>query len=388
MSFGLLCVAVLVMVPALVSLSYPIHLALTRARRRRQASQRTPTGAPAKIGIVVPLCGSEEGLRDNQAALIAQRAPGGVQLVFVAERADDAGLAMARSLATGHAHVRIVVSGPAGSDLGKGHNLVAGLEHIDADVVVLADSDARPPDPEFVARLVAPLKDERVGLVTCVPSYRGAEDLGAGLVAAMIDTDVAGLFGVLCAWNRLTVANGTCLAIRADALERAGGASSLTRRLLMDSALARCVDAQGLRVVLHDEPVPIHRARMRVSEGWSQARRWHVAMRFGLPLSRYLGLGWLRAGVPIAALAFALMPHASTATLLLAAVAARVLAAALVSRVFLLDRASLRILSLTPAADVCSTLAWIASFVRPEVRWRGARYRVGPGAVVSLRSAS
>jgi ceramide glucosyltransferase len=340
-----------------------------------------------RIGVVVPVRGDEEGFRANAAAFIAQQVPGGVRLVFVSEDANDPGLAIARSLAAGCEHVRVVVSGPAGADLGKGHNLAAGLEHIEADILVLADSDARLPDPEFVARLVEPLDDPRVGLVTCVPSYRGAEDLGAGLVAAMIDTDVSGLFGLLSAWNRLTVANGTCLAVRADALDRAGGVSWLRRRLLMDSALAQRVVQHGFRVALHGEPVPVHRARMRLSECWSQARRWHVAMRFGLPLARYMGLGWLRAGVPIAALALTLAPHAATAAIFVGAGVARVLTAALVSRTFLRDRASPWVLLLTPLADVCTTLAWFAAFIRPEVSWRGLRYRVGPGALVSLRRA-
>lgn len=378
-----LWIFLMVATPGLVSLSYPVHLALARARRTR----REPGRIPPRIGAVVPVRGGEEGLGANVAALIAQRAPGGVRLVFVAEDAEDTGLAAARALATGHDHVRLVVSGPAGADLGKGHNLAAGLEHIDADVIVLADSDARPPDPEFIARLVERLDDPSVGLVSCVPSYRGAQDLGSGLVAGMIDTDIAGLFGVFQAWDHMAMANGTCLAVRAALLEQAGGVTWLRRRLLMDSALARRVVEQGHRVALHDEPVPVHRGHMRLSECWSQAHRWHVAMRFGLPLARYIGLGWLRAGVPIAALAFAVAPHAATAAVFLAAGVARVLAAALVSRTFLRDRASLWVLLLTPVADVCATLAWFAAFVRPEVSWRGVRYRVGPGAVVSLRSA-
>ncbi len=379
---GSLWIVLMVATPALVSLSYPVHLALVRSRKAR----RGPGRISPRIGVVVPVHGDEEGLGANVAALIAQRNPGGIQLVFVAQDADDAGLTVARALAPGHDHVRIVVSGPAGTDLGKGHNLAAGLDHIDADVVVLADSDARPPDPGFIARLVKRLDDPAVGLVTCVPSYRGARDLGAGLVAAMIDTDVAGLFGVLQAWNRMAVANGTCLAVRADLLTQVGGVTWLRRRLLMDSALARRVVEQGHRVALHDEPVPVHREHARWSECWSQALRWHVAMRFGLPLARYMGLGWLRAGVPTAALACALAPHAAAAAMLVAAAVARILAAALVSRTFLHDRASLWVLVLTPVADVCTTLAWFAAYFCPEVSWRGVRYRVGPGAAVSLRS--
>src|SRR5947207_13383643 len=109
-------IAVVVVLPALVSLSYPIHLAFTLAHRPKWKPRRTP---PC-IGIVVPTCGAEDGLRENVAALIAQRAPGGVQVVFVAEDREDAGLAVARSLAAGDEHIRMVVSGPAGADLGKG----------------------------------------------------------------------------------------------------------------------------------------------------------------------------------------------------------------------------------------------------------------------------
>lgn len=383
MLHGSLWLVSVVAVPALVSLSFPVHLAMARARTRKPE----PAGMPPRIGVVVPMRGAEEGLGANVAAMIAQRAPGGVRLVFVAEDADDAGLIMAGTLAAGHAHVGLVVSGPAGTDLGKAHNLAAGLERLDADVFVLADSDARPPDPEFIARLAAGLDAPQVGLVSCAPSYRGARDLGAGLVAAMIDTDVAGLLGVFHAWNRMAVANGTCLAVRADVLKGVGGVAWLRRRLLMDSALARRVVERGHRVMLHDEPVPVYRERMHVSECWSQGRRWHVGMRFGLPFARYLGLGWLHAGVPIAALAFVQAPQEATAVLFVAACAARIVTAALVSRVFLRDRAALWVLLLTPAADVCTTLAWFAAFIRTDVTWRGARYRVETGAVVTPRAA-
>src|SRR5262245_5921493 len=115
---GVPWIVLMVAPPALVSLSYPIHLALARGRW----SKRRPGRIPPGVGLVVPLRGDEEGLGANVAALIAQRTPGGIRLVFVAEDADDAGLAVARALATGHDHVRLVVSGPAGADLGKGHN--------------------------------------------------------------------------------------------------------------------------------------------------------------------------------------------------------------------------------------------------------------------------
>src|SRR5882672_10707914 len=95
---GPLWILLVVATPALVSLSYPVHLALVRARRARQG----PGREPLRIGVVVPVRGDVEGLGANVAALIAQRAPGGVRLVFVAEEADDAGLARARAPAAGH----------------------------------------------------------------------------------------------------------------------------------------------------------------------------------------------------------------------------------------------------------------------------------------------
>lgn len=382
-ALALAAVSALVAVPALVSLSYPVFLASRRGRR----SPGSQAPFRPRIGVVIPVRGDEEGLDANVDAFLAQRGAGGVRLVFVAEDSEDAGLGVARTRSGGDPRVRIVVSGPAGADLGKGHNLSAGLERLDTEVCVFADSDARLPDPDFLERLVEPLREPGVGLVTCVPSYRGARDLGSGLVAAMINTDVAGLFGLLSALGRMDVANGTCLAVRASALGPRG-VSAIRRRLLMDSALARGVAALGYRVVLHAEPVPVHRTRTPLSECAAQTHRWHVAMRFGTSLGRYLGLGWLRAAVPVATLAFGVLTGPATAALLIGATAARVLAAVLVSRVYLGDRAPLARFLLTPAADTVATLAWLVAFLRPEVTWRGQRYRVGPGASVSLRSTT
>ena len=364
----------------LVIASYPLHLAIVRRRARRR-----PGGSPAhSLSVIVPLCGDEEGLAGNLAAIAGQTHSGPLEILFVAERADDPALGIAREAAARapDARVAILVTSRAGEDLGKAHNLVAGLAAATGEILVLADSDARPPDSAFLSRLAAVFEDSAVGLVTCVPGYRGARDAGAAWVAAMVNTDVAGLFAIHDVWRRMALAIGTGMAIRAEVLAEARGLEGVTRRLLVDTAIARRVVALGRRVALHAEPIPIQRAHLSLAAARAQAHRWHVAMRFGLPAPAWLGLGVLRAGPPLACAAFLLVPAATAAVLVATAVAVRVASAVLVSRTFLADRTPIARLALLPLADLGATGAWLAALLQPIVQWRGRRYRVTAGATV------
>ena len=378
--FAALVLLALAGAATLVVASYPLHLAIVRRRARRR---RAPSPARS-LSVIVPLCGEEEGLAGNLAAIAGQTHRGPIEIRLVAERADDPALAIARKAAARvpGARVAIVVAGTAGEDLGKAHNLAAGLAAATGEIFVLADSDARPPDPAFLSRLADAFDDPAVGLVTCVPGYRGAQDPGAAWVAAMVNTDVAGLFAIHDVWRRMTLANGTCMAVRAEVFAEAGGLDGLTRRLLVDTAIARRVVALGRLVAFHAEPIPIHRAHLSLAAARTQAHRWHVAMRFGLPAPAWLGLGLLRAGPPLACAAFLLVPPATAATIVATAAAVRVVSAMLVSRTFLDDRTPIPLLALLPLADLAATGAWLAALLQPIVRWRGRRYRVTAGAAV------
>lgn len=121
--------------------------------------------------VFVPCRGLDKGLRSNLAALFLQHYPS-YELVFVSDRADDAALAIAGSLAAEFeaqtvARVRFVVAGRAEASGQKVHNLLAAIAEADAssEVFVFVDTDART-RPDWLRSLVAPLADEAVGAAT------------------------------------------------------------------------------------------------------------------------------------------------------------------------------------------------------------------------------
>jgi ceramide glucosyltransferase len=121
--------------------------------------------------VFVPCRGLDQGLRSNLAALFLQHYPS-YELVFISDRADDAALAIAESLAAEFegqtvARVRFVVAGRAEHSGQKVHNLLAAIAEADAssEVFVFVDTDART-RPDWLRSLVAPLGDEAVGAAT------------------------------------------------------------------------------------------------------------------------------------------------------------------------------------------------------------------------------
>src|SRR5262249_12788054 len=160
-------------------------------------------------------------------------------------------------------------------------------------LLVFVDSDARLPTRTFLREFTAPLSRAEVGCVTCYPMYRGGRDVGALLLAGMVNLDLLGIFALHAAWGNGRFANGSCMALPRDVRDRCGGLEALNGYLLMDSRLAQRVRELGLRVALHRKPVLIERAHVSLDEMWSQSIRWQVGIkRFLSPLA-WMGFGWL-----------------------------------------------------------------------------------------------
>src|SRR6266567_5126866 len=167
---------------------------------------------------------------------------------------DDPAIASARQLQQefpSHA-IRLVVSpDKLGANL-KVSNLEQMLSSARYEHLLVNDSDIRV-ERDYLRRVIAPLEDEHVGMVTCL--YRGvaASTFGSQLESLGISTDFCP--GVLVA--RLLEGGvhfglGSTLAIRKDELERIGGFRSIVDYLADDYELGRRIAGLGLQVVLSD----------------------------------------------------------------------------------------------------------------------------------------
>ncbi|HVP14072.1 MAG TPA: glycosyltransferase [Terriglobales bacterium] len=376
---------ILALLPAAAVALWPLLvgrlLARSRAARREVA---------ASVSVLVPVCGDEPGLAAGLRSVLAAEWPGAeLEVVVIAGQRTDPALAVAWQACAGAGErARVIVAGGAGDDApGKAAQIAAGVAVSHGSWIVMLDSDARLPDLGWVRRFCAPLADPGIGLVSCVPVCRDLQRPAARLLAATIEPDLLGSFAMLDAAGWLALANGSCLAIRREMLQRCRGLEAMRGRLLMDTALARAVRRTGGQVCVHDEALPVDSGRIGWRAAWEQSHRWQVAILRGLPLPAALGFAWLRSATPLA-LALALFGGSWGAWAGAAAIGLR-LGVAWSLRRRLGTRLTPVDLTAQVAADLVAGLTWIVAALDPHVMWRGRRWRVRGGATVELpRSAA
>ena len=294
------------------------------------------------------------------------------ELLFAVQDPADPAVAEIRRLAAEFPGRRIEVFFAA-RDFGPNAK-VNSLERLRAEcrhpVLVIDDSDIRV-GPDYLRRVVAPLADPAVGLVTC--PYRGVPGGGTPslLEALWISTDfqvsvlVARLLGI-------RFALGATMVLRRSELERAGGFAPFAPYLADDYLLGKTISDGGLEIVLSEYIVET----LLPDQGW--AASWRHRLRWGrtLRVCRPWGYAWVLVtfAVPLGLVAVlvrpALWPVAA------ASVALRLAAAWAVGAHLLRDPLVARYFFLIPIADMLSFVLWAGSFFGRRVVWRGEPFRL------------
>src|ERR1700757_1993842 len=171
----------------------------------------------------------------------------------------------------------------------KASNLEQMMQLARYDHLIVNDSDIRV-ERDYMRRVIAPLADERVGMVTCL--YRGvpAPTLGSQLEALGISTDFCA--GVLVAQQiegGLRFGLGSTLAFRRKDLDRIGGFHSIVDFLADDYELGRRIAALGLKVVLSEVVVETHLPAYDMRGFLDHQLRWARGVR-DARLAGYIGL--------------------------------------------------------------------------------------------------
>jgi ceramide glucosyltransferase len=260
----------------------------------------------------------------------------------------------------------------------KVSNLAQMLRQAKHENILVDDSDIRVP-PDYLRRVMAPLADPRVGLVTCL--YRGiaGPTLGSRLEALGISTDFSA--GVLTARELeggIRFGLGSTLAFRRRDLEAIGGFEALVDYLADDYEIGRRMAERRLKVTLSDVVVETFLPAYTLPQFLDHQLRWGRAVRDSRRWG-YLGLV-LTFGVPWALVALMLSHVVLWAWILLAsALSLRVAVALLVGWSVLRDRQVLKWLVLLPLRDLFALLVWFASLVGHKVVWRGQSFKLKKG---------
>ena len=188
------------------------------------------------------------------------------------------------------------------------------------EYLIVNDSDIRV-EPDYLRRVLAPLSDPKVGLVTCL--YRGIANssLGSRLESLGISTDFcAGVLVAQTVENGIRFGLGSTLAFRRRDLQAIGGFEAIADYLADDYQLGSRIAALGLKVKLSDVVVETFLPRYTLSSFVAHQLRWARTVRDSR-FWGYLGLGFTF-GLPWAVLALILAKGAAWAWGLLALSAA------------------------------------------------------------------
>ena len=253
----------------------------------------------------------------------------------------------------------------------KVSNLINMISLARYDYLVVADSDVRVA-PDYLARVVPPLLDTAVGIVTC--PYLGWPRRGTWslLGSAFInDWFMPAVYVAACS-ARGQFAFGATIGLRREVLARIGGFISIANQLADDYRLGQLTRRMGLRTVLSDVVVETWSMSPAIGDLVRHELRWLRTIRAVRPLGYALsfityGCARGRARDLLAAGAVAVARHArhhgggATPDTFDGAQGVR---------------SALLAMLVLPLSDSLNFALWGWGFLMRRVHWRHAHYRI------------
>jgi ceramide glucosyltransferase len=344
--------------------------------RRRPAASSLPDRLPA-VTILKPLCGAEPELYECLRSFCDQAYPS-FQIVFGVRNRDDPAVDVVAKLRAEFpaANLEIAIDRRQQGNSGKVSNLINMMALARHDHLVLADSDIRV-ERDYLARVVRPLLDEKVGIVTCL--YRGKPRAGFwSLLGSMfIDEWFMPSVCVAAMTGSRSFAFGATIAIRRQVLASIGGFEAMANQLADDYRIGELTRRLGLRTVLSEVVVQTCVDERSLGDLLRHEVRWLRTIRAVRPAG--YGFSFITFGLPVAALGTLLAGGARPAAILLGATAlARILLHGTVRG----PNSALWHLLVLPLRDGLGLALWAWGFVGRSVHWRNDRYRIiGDGSV-------
>lgn len=248
------------------------------------------------------------------------------------------------------------------------------------DYLVINDSDVRV-DPGYLRRVVEPLRDLKVGGVTCFYVSAGEGSFVDRLQTIGMISDFYA--GILVAWqlDGVHFALGPTMVSSKKRVEAFGGFQVLENRPADDLLFGRLIAEQGVEVRLLPCTVETVPDFQGLAELFSKRLRWMTVMRSMRPWG-HMGLlfTW---GLPWTTLAVLVHPTPAVAAAYWGSyLAFRVVITWLIGIHGLKQAGLWKKIPLIPLWDAMAFLIWLVSFTRTSIRWRGVDYQLRNGQFV------
>jgi ceramide glucosyltransferase len=350
--------------------------------RKKLKQPSLPESQLPPVSILKPLKGVDPEIWESFCSHCEQEYPQ-FQLIFGVSDPGDPAIEVVRKLQAKYPNlpIELVVCGRVLGTNIKVSNLAQMLPAARHELLLVNDSDIRVPS-DYLRKVITPLADASVGLVTCLYRAVASPSLGSRLEALGIGTDfVPGVLSARFLEKGLHFGLGSTLAFRRRDLEAIGGFEALLDYLADDYELGRRIAATGKRVELSAATVttflPAYTLRQFIRHQLRWSRTIRDARRWG-----YTGL-LFTFGLPWALVTLLAAHGAVWAWVLFALTLAVRLAVGFVAAVGVLhDREVLRNILLLPLRDLIAPFVWAASFMGNRIHWRGDCFVLKDGKLV------
>ena len=372
-----------VLLAALAAFYTVVALLGALLRPRRAAPWPGAVALPA-VTILKPLCGAEPRLYECLRSFCNQAWPQ-LQIVFGVRDPADPAVAVVRRLQREFPmlDLALVLDGTHHGSNAKVSNLINIMAIAKHDYLIIVDSDIRV-EPGYVQQIVAPLLDERVGIVTCPYVGRPLPDLWSQLGAQFINgwfvpsVFVAALFG------SRSFAFGATIALRRRVLDAIGGLPAIVDQLADDYRLGELTRKLGLRTVLSHVIVETVVEERSLQDLLGHELRWLRTIKAVRPIG--YSLAFVTFALPVALIGTLLSGVARPALLALGVTALL----RLVMHLFWSatgDRSIWTRLWAVPLHDCVLFGVWCWGFLGQRVNWRQTSFHLAQdGSVYALRT--
>jgi ceramide glucosyltransferase len=376
-----ICLSALAVFGVTTSTIYSLLVAVGAWRFHRIAAKPPEAQFTPPVSILKALHGDEPDLEQNLASFFDQDYPE-YEILFCARHAHDAGLEVARRVASRFPHIpsRILTCGEPPWPNARTWSLEVMRREAKNEILVAADSDVRV-GRDYLRAVVAPLHDEQVGMVTCI--YKGVTRHGLWAQLEAVGMSVEMTSGVLVAamLEGMQFALGPSMVMRQRTVAKIGGYEQVAQFYADDFVLGNWTAKAGETVVLSPYIVEHHvlnaswTSSMKHQQGWSTSTRFsRPAGHFGEVLTYAVPFGLL--AVP----AFSWIGHPAAGMALLGlTVLDRLLLCELVASWVIRDRVAMRRPWLYLLRDFMGFCFWIRSYTAGNrVGYRGELYELLP----------
>ena len=359
---------------ALLSLGLVVWQWLVAGRFPLHQAAAQPPCLPG-VTLLKPLKGCDSATEQCLRSWLAQEYTPPLQVLFGVASGQDPVCELVHNLLKEFPNVdaQLLVCGPlAGANL-KVSKLMQLEQLAKHEVLIVSDADVRVP-PDFLGNVVAPLQDQRVGLVNCFYRLANPTTLALRWEAVAINADFWSQVLQSRSLKDLDFALGAVMATRRGPLSEIGGFASLADCLADDYQLGKRIAGRGYRIALCPLVVECWSEPMGWGAVWRHQLRWARTIRVCQPVPYFFSI--LSNGTLWPLLWLGLNPTEPVLVFTLFCLVIRSATALNLQRRLTLLRPPLWSAAWVWIKDLLQTAVWLLAFLGNRIEWRGERMRL------------